>query len=96
MPPLLVHGGERLADAVVDLDADAATLAALLADRGSRLGRRHLVVSPLIAGGRVLAARRVLAGAWGRWFLAVLAGYRTVVAYAKLWELRRAAGTRSR
>jgi hypothetical protein len=91
-PPVLVHGGERLADAVVDLDADAATLAALLAARDVRPGRRHLIVAPLVAGGRVLAARRVLAAAWGRWFLAILAGYRTVVAYAKLWERRRLAG----
>jgi hypothetical protein len=39
-----------------------------------------------------MAARRILAAAWGRWFLAVLAGYRTVATYGKLWELRRAVG----
>jgi hypothetical protein len=91
-PPILVHGGARLADAVVDLDADATTLAAVLGSHGVAPARRHLVLAPLVAGGRVLAARRVLSAAWGRWFLAVLASYRAVAAYAKLWELRRVAG----
>jgi hypothetical protein len=91
-PPIQAHGAERLAEAVADLDADAATLAALLGARGVRPGGRHLLLAPLVAGGRVLGARRVLAAAWGRWFLAALAWYRGVTAYAKLWELRRSAG----
>jgi hypothetical protein len=49
----------------------------------------------MVAGAaRVLLGRRTPgahdAGPWARWCLAVLAGYRPMVAYAKLWEHRQA------
>jgi hypothetical protein len=80
--------GTTLTDAVELAAADAAMLAAI-GDR--RVGRgRGILWHPLVAAGRTMAARAVdgrLGG--GRWILAVLEGYRVVVAYAKLWELRR-------
>jgi len=51
------------------------------------------VLGPLAAGGHTLVARPVRQRASApsaRWLLAVLAGYRAAVAYAKLWERRRA------
>jgi len=85
---LVAQGADSLAAAVENLDADAATLAALLARRRVRPGLRHLVLPPLAAAARPLAAR----GSWGhvrlRWILGVLEGYRALLAWAKVWELR--------
>jgi len=90
LPARLVTAGvPTLAAAVEELDAQAATLAALLHARRVRPRLWHLVVPPLAASGRALVARGPAGGFWGRWTLAVLGGYRTLVAYAKLWELRR-------
>src|SRR5439155_900343 len=87
-----LHAGvaERLGEAVEHLDAQATTLAALLAERRCRPRLWHLVLGPLAAGGHTLVARPVRQRGSARWFLAVLAGYRAAVAYAKLWERRRA------
>ena len=87
---LIVRTTERLGEAVEHLDAQATTLAALLAERRRRPRLWHLVLGPLAAGGHTLVARPVRQRGSARWFLAVLAGYRAAVAYAKLWERRRA------
>ena len=94
--PLLTNGAPTLAAAVEDLDAQATTLAVLLHARRVRPRLRHLVVPPLVAGARALAARSARGGFWGRWTLAVLGGYRVLVAYAKLWEMRRDEAARPR
>lgn len=93
---LLTDGAPTLAAAVEELDAEATTLAALLHARRVRPRFRHLVVPPLIAGARALLARGATGGFWGRWTLAVLGGYRVLVAYAKLWEMRRDEAARPR
>jgi hypothetical protein len=86
---IVAVGADSLAGAIDDLDADAGALAGLLYAHGASPGLRHLALTPLLSSARTLVARG--AGApWRRWALAVLAGYRTTVAYAKLWELRRA------
>jgi hypothetical protein len=89
----LVPGATSFAAAVDEIDADAAALAALLARRRVQPRLWHLVVPPLIAGARALAAH----GPWRgvrplrqRWTLTVLGGYRVLLAYAKLWEIRQA------
>jgi len=85
--PLLAGGASSLAEALDDLEADGAALAAMLRDRAvaPQLGR--LALAPLAAAGRVLFARGVAGAPRARWFVTVFAGYRTMVAYAKLWEL---------
>jgi hypothetical protein len=93
---LVAHGASSLAEAVDDLDADASALAALLHERGVRPGLRHLLLAPLGPTARVLLARGRGSGFAGLWALAVLAGYRTLVGYAKLWEVRRAERARPR
>jgi hypothetical protein len=87
---LLVRGAESLAAAVDDIDADATVLAALLARRRVAPRLWHLVFPPLAAAARAFAARGSWRGVDRRWTLTVLGGYRTLVAYAKLWEMRRA------
>jgi hypothetical protein len=84
-------GPPTLAEAVAELDADAATLAALLHARAVRPRLHHLVLPPLAATLRHLRLRGDGAW-WARWAVAVLAGYRALVAYAKLWELREREG----
>src|SRR5207245_2712464 len=86
---LVTHGVPTLAAAVEELDAQAATLAALLHAQRVRPRSWHLLVPPLAAAGRALVARGPAGEFWGRWTLAVLGGYRALVAYAKLRELRR-------
>ena len=93
---LLGRNPDSLADAVEDLDADAAALAALLRADGVRPTLRRLAAAPALAGARALFARGPVRGFWVRWTLAVFAGYRAIVAYAKLWEMRRAEGSRVR
>jgi hypothetical protein len=87
-PALEVHAAASLAEIVQDLDADGAALAALLdrARRRPRLG--HLVGPPLAAAVPVLTGRAAGRVGWVRWMLAVLVGYRTLLAWAKLWERR--------
>ena len=87
---LVVRGPESLAAAVDDIDAEAAALAALLSWRQLEPRFWHLLVPPLVAGARAFAARGSRAGLWQRWTVTVLAGYRPLVAYAKLWEIRQA------
>jgi hypothetical protein len=86
------EGAASLGEAVDDLDAYAGVLAALLVDAGARPGIRTSVMAFLAAGGCVLLARGVTARPWSRWSLALLAGFRAMVAYAKLWELRWTSG----
>jgi hypothetical protein len=93
---LVADGAPSLAQAVEELEADASALAALLHERGVRPGVRHLLLAPLGPSARVLLARGRGGGLGGRWALAVLAGYRALVGYAKLWEARRAEGSRPR
>src|SRR5207253_10386881 len=88
--------GPTLAAAVDELDAQATTLAALLHARHVRPRAWHLVVPPLAASARALLAGGWAGGFWGRWTLAVLHGYRALVAYAKLWEMRREEAARRR
>jgi len=94
--PLLGRTPGSLAQAVDDLDADAAALAALLHADGGPPTLRRLAAAPALAGVRALFARGPARGVWVRWTLAVFAGYRAMVAYAKLWEMRRAEGSRRR
>jgi hypothetical protein len=87
---LLSSPGDSLAEAVDDLDADSAVLAAMLRQRLVRPRLAPPVLAALAAGGRVLWGRGAPGAPrrrWGRWTLAVLAGYRAVTAYAKLWEV---------
>jgi hypothetical protein len=93
---LVVRGAESLQAAIEDLDADAAALAALLARRGVAPRLRHLVLPPLVAAARAFAARGTGRAPWQRWTLGVLGGYRALVAYAKLWEIRQAEGSIAR
>jgi len=90
--PLIVRGADRLTDAVEQIDAQATTLAALLAVHRRRPRLRDLVFGSLAAGGQVLVARPARLHVMARWFVAVLSGYRASVAYAKLWERSRAGG----
>ena len=86
------HSARALYIPEQDLDAQATTLAALLAVRRRRPRLWHLALGPLAAGGHTLVARPARQRGPARWFLAVLAGYRTAVVYAKLWERSRAEG----
>lgn len=86
--PLVARRATSLAEAVEDLDGESAAVAALLgaARRPARI--HHLLLAPLGAAAHVLCARGSGNPRWTRWALAVLAGYGTMVAYARLWELR--------
>jgi hypothetical protein len=96
---LRVHRAPRLAEAVAHLEADGASLAAVLHQSGAAPRALPPVVAGAAAAARILAARYApgsRARSWGRWTLAVFAGYRPMVAYAKLWELcHREAGAAS-
>jgi hypothetical protein len=46
-----------------------------------------MVAGALVAAVRPLVARAPARVRWGRWTLTVLAGYRTLFAYGRLWEL---------
>jgi hypothetical protein len=74
------------AEAVDALNAEARTLAALAPANAQRPG-----FAPLLGGGLVGAAGLLFGKGrgrlgWGRWIVAVLAGYRAFLAEAKLWE----------
>ena len=87
---LVADVGDSLATAVEDLEADATALAGVLRTCNRAPLLRAATVAMVLAGGRVLCGRRRPTPArpqvWARWTLAVLAGYRAMVAYAKLWE----------
>jgi predicted nucleic acid-binding protein len=86
-PRLLLGDPVSIADAVEQIDADAAVHAALLYARAAVPRFLRLLLAPLTAAGRVLTAHATARAPWARWSLAVLAGYRALVAHAKLWEL---------
>lgn len=73
-------------EAVDELNADATVLATLAAARGVRARAVRLPLGGLIGGGRVLLGRGSAPLGWGRWVAAGLAGYRALLAEAKLWE----------
>lgn len=91
-PPALAGGAivHRLpplpAEAVDALNAEARTLAALAAADGRRPRFGRLLASATAAAGTTLVASGSGRLGWGRWILAVLAGYRALLAEAKLWE----------
>lgn len=84
--PLVVDYVPTLDVAVRTLDAESTSFAALLERLGRRPRLRGLLVNPWIAAMRVFAGRASARIGFGRWILAVLFGYRVVVAHAKLWE----------
>jgi hypothetical protein len=73
-------------EAVDALNAEATALAALAAAQGVRPRPGRLVSSALAGGARVLFGTGRGRLGWGRWIAAVLAGYRGLLAEAKLWE----------
>jgi hypothetical protein len=91
---VVAERADTLAEAVRDLDADGATLAALLRAGRVRASVTRMIVAPCAAAGRLLLARRLARTPWGRWHLAVLDGYRAVVACGKLWEIQDAEAAR--
>jgi hypothetical protein len=91
---LTLVGAASLADAVSDLDADAAVLGSLLHASGRRAGVWRAIAAALGAGVPLLCARAVRRAGWGRWRVGVTAAYGTIVSYAKAWELARADGVR--
>jgi hypothetical protein len=74
------------AEAVDALNAEATALAALAAADGVRPRFGRLVSSGLAGGAGVLFGKGRGRLGWGRWIAAVLAGYRGLLAEAKLWE----------
>jgi len=84
---LVVAGSGSLTDAVSELDADAAALAAVLRAAGRRTTIWRATRAAIGAAAPVLCAPR---GArhvsWARWRLGIFAAYRAIVAYAKTWE----------
>jgi hypothetical protein len=93
---LVTCGPDSLAGAVVELDADATALAGLLGARRLRPRLWHLVLPPVAGAGRALASRAGRPALATRWTLAVFAGVRALVAYAKLWEMHRLEASRTR
>jgi hypothetical protein len=91
-PPVLaggaiVHALPPLpAEAVDALNAEARTLAALAAANGRRPRFVRLVTSGLVGAAGLLFGKSAGRLGWGRWIVAVLAGYRALLAEAKLWE----------
>jgi hypothetical protein len=73
-------------DAVDVLNAEASMLAALAAARGVRPRFGRLIASGAAGAARVLFGAGCGRLGWGRWIAAVLAGYRALLAEAKLWE----------
>jgi len=92
---LVAVGAGTLEAAMAELDADSDALAAVLYACGAQPRLRHLATLPLVPGMRALVARSPKRRR-PHWALAVFSGYRTAVAYAKLWELRRAEGSLGR
>jgi hypothetical protein len=90
--PIVTSDPGSVAEALLQLDADGAALAALLRAEAIRPRLRHLLLPPVAAAASRLSARAAEHARWARWALTVFAGYRALVAYAKLWEMRQAEG----
>jgi hypothetical protein len=86
---LTIEGPSSIGTVAAELDAEGAALAAVLYARGVRPWVHRLLLAPLTASARIVLGHARPGFGWERWVLAVVAGYRVVVAYAKLWELRR-------
>jgi hypothetical protein len=93
--PLIVEPAASLGEAVEDVDHQATVVAMLLDAAGHRARVVHMVAGSLWASGRAFAGRAKPGLGWGRWIITVLAGYRAVVAYAKLWERQRSRAVRA-
>jgi len=74
--------------AVAALNAETTVLAILAAAAGVRPRCWRLALGGAIGAGRVLFGRARAPLGWGRWITAVFAGYRALLAEAKLWERR--------
>lgn len=74
------------AEAVDALNAEARTLAALAAAHGQRPRLVRLLAGGAAGAGALLFGKGSGRLGWGRWIAAVLAGYRALLAEAKLWE----------
>jgi hypothetical protein len=86
---LVIEQPSSIGAVVEELNADGTALAAVLHARGVRPRIHRLVLAPFTVAARVLFGPARPRIGWERWVLAVAAGYRVVVTYAKLWELRR-------
>jgi hypothetical protein len=74
------------AEAVDALNAEARTLAALAAAHGQRPRFMRLLAGGAAGAAGLLFGKGSGRLGWGRWIAAVLAGYRALLAEAKLWE----------
>jgi hypothetical protein len=73
------------------LDAECGAVAAWLAAGAARVRLHQLVLPPLAAMLRAMAAPGGSGRPWARWVAAVFAGYRALLVPAKVWELRQCA-----
>jgi len=89
-PARLVHAVPPMDDVVQALDADSTLLGFILDASGARPRIGAVVVAAVMGSARVLWARAGKRAGLARWVLAVLTAYRALLAYAKLWERRRA------
>ena len=85
------QGAASLEDAVQTLDAECGAVAAWLAAGPARVRLHQLVLPPLAAMLRAMAAPGGSARPWARWVAAVFAGYRALLVPAKVWEVRQRA-----
>jgi hypothetical protein len=90
--PLVAGDPSTITQALEQLDADGAALAAILRARRVRPRIRHLLLGSTAAAAFHLTAPARARARFARWALTVFAGYRAMLAYAKLWEIRRAEG----
>jgi hypothetical protein len=74
------------AEAVDALNAEARTLAALAAAHGQRPRFHRLLTGGVVGAAGMLFGKGTGRLGWGRWIVAVLTGYRALLAEAKLWE----------
>lgn len=86
---LQVERAASLTAAVAALDVESSALAVLLDAAGVRPRRLRAIEACCRAAGAVLVAGMRSGALPVRWMGAVLAGYRAIVAHAKLWERRR-------
>jgi hypothetical protein len=88
---IVAEAAPSLEDAVRTLDAECGAVAAWLAAGPQRVRLGHLMLPPVAAMLRALAAPGRGTRPWARWVAAVFAGYRTLLVPAKVWELRQCA-----
>ena len=88
---IVAEAAPSLEDAVQTLDAECGAVAAWLAAGPARVRLHQLVLPPLAAMLRAMAAPGGSARPWARWVAAVFAGYRALLVPAKVWELRQGA-----